>query len=189
MRRDLRRELMRKLVQVFGICLVPLGRYGALFLLICAIAEMIHLSRPDGLPIFRTLRALGERDGRMDWGPLLLALGAAAVLLLFDEPWTWALCGLVFVGDSSAAIMGMLLQGPHIPLSRKKHLTGSISFLVCVWGVAYMAGLSPVHAGVIACVGTVVEAYAPAGLDNLILPLSGMITVLIVDGDAIVWIP
>ncbi|MBN1426050.1 hypothetical protein JXA88_15985 [Candidatus Fermentibacteria bacterium] len=172
---SLRLELRRKAMQTLGLVFVPFGQIGALGLLALAAVEGLHLLRHShgGVPLWRSVRRLGERGAGRDVGPLLLALGAASVLLVVRGPWAWAILCQPFVADSAAALVGRRCGGVQVPGSGKT-LAGSAAFFIVAALGAALAGL-PVQASLLlAGAGTMVEAFAPWGLDNLLLPLAGL---------------
>ncbi len=169
-------ETRRKSLQILGMAFVPFQHWGAYALVILVLIDTIHLvRRPEGIPIWRKLRALGEQGKERDWGPLLLAAGAALVLFLVPPPWSWAICSMAFIGDALAAVCGKALGGPRMPLHTEKTLAGSVACLTAVWATATLAGLGLTQAVSLSFIAAVVEWLAPRGWDNLLLPLSGLV--------------
>lgn len=175
MKPALRLELGRKAIQALGLAFVPFGRIGAMALLSLAAVDVLHLKRHSrgGLPLWRRVRRVGERSSQRDIGPLFLALGAAPVLFLVRGPWAWAILAQPFLADSSAALIGHWAGGPLVP-GTGKTMAGSASFFAVAALFALMVGLSLPASLLLAGLGMIAEAYAPCGLDNLLVPLAGL---------------
>lgn len=179
MRPDLRLELRRKAIQALGLAFVPFGTRGAAALAVLLAMELAHLGAVSrgGLPGWRGLRRIGERPGgsphRLDPGPLMLAAGIALVLVAVRGAWAWALVSQPCLADSAAALAGGAVRGPRWPRSRKT-VAGSLAFAATSALAARAAGMPLSPALLLAGVGAVVEASAPHGSDNLLLPLAGL---------------
>jgi dolichol kinase len=171
----LRRELRRKLMQAAGLVFVPFGRAGALALVALIALDVVHLAlrRSTGLPGWRRIRQLGERGKERDIGPILLAAGAAIVLVAVRDRWAWAVLCQLFLADSAAAVAGMSMDGPRWPRTHRT-LAGSAVFFVIAGIVPLALGMNLSSAVTLAAVGTIVEAYSPRGFDNLLIPLAGL---------------
>jgi dolichol kinase len=77
------------------------------------------------------------------------------------------------LADSAAALVGKRC-GTHRYVSRGDSLSyeGSLTFLVVTVGVLLYTGMSGVYVLASACAITLLEAVAPLGSDNLVLPLA-----------------
>lgn len=167
-------EVRRKAIQASGLVFVALGSWGAALLAVAVALDVLHLMRAGGLPLWRPIRALGERnEEKADPGPLLLATGLVITMLGASGPWRWAIACMPCLADSVACVAGTRLGGPRWPRSRKT-VAGSASFLAVGALSGWVAGLSPAHAWTLAATGAAVEVISVRGMDNLTLCLVGL---------------
>ncbi len=171
---DFSREVRRKGIQALGVAFIPFGRLGAAAFALAILVDALHLAlhRRGGVPIWGRVRAMGERGCAPDPGPIMLASGAAVVLFAVRGPWAWAILCQPFLADGAAALVGKALGGPR--WVGGKTVVGSAVFAVVAALVPLLLGLGVVPSLLLACVGTLVEAVAPRGTDNLLLPFGGL---------------
>jgi dolichol kinase len=133
-------------------------------------------ARRSGLSILLVtdLTMIASRDRETDrfvLGPVTLGLGAMLALTLYPLPAsTIAIFALAF-GDTAASLVGKAVGGLSIPFAPKKTLAGSVACLLAVALISSEAGLTPSVAIVVATVATILEAYAPDDMDNILIPV------------------
>ncbi len=188
------RELLRKLLHMTVLAVLPLLDHAvwAAFLLLCIggvvymISEQIRLERINEhkLPVrwfawgIRRIQLVTVRLSRnyesddIVWAPVTLAVGALLTMMLF--PPAVAAVGILCLafGDTAALIAGRTLEGPLLPLSGEKHLSGMIAcWAVCSLIVWLKTG--NIAAAVLAgAAGSCAEAVQMQNIDNILLPLS-----------------
>ncbi len=188
---ELRRELLRKGIHLL-IALVPLlagllGRGVTLGLLgagtlVYTVAESMRIEGRNVLFISRiTEQAARSRDtGHFVLGPVTLGIGAMVSLLLYPEPAaTIAIYALAF-GDSAASIIGKFAGTRRIRGTQGKTLEGAFGCFVAVLLVATRFGLNPGAAISVALVAAFTELLPLRDLDNLAMPLTAGLTVVLV---------
>jgi phytol kinase len=187
---ELRRELLRKGIHLL-IALVPLlagilGRGATLGLLgagtvVYTLAETLRIQGHSVFLISRiTEKAARTRDnGHFVLGPVTLGLGAMVALLIYPDPAaTIAIYALAF-GDSAASIIGKFAGMRRIRGTQGKTLEGAFGCFVAVLLVATRFGLNPVAAVSVGLVAAFTELLPLRDLDNLALPLTSGMTVVV----------
>lgn len=187
---ELQRELLRKGIHLL-IALVPVlaqlaGRGVTLGLLasgtiVYTIAEGLRIQGRSVFLISRiTEQAARSRDnGHFVLGPVTLGLGAMVALLLYPDPAaTIAIYALAF-GDSAASLLGKFAGTKRIRGTQGKTIEGGFGCFVAVLVVANHFGLSPASALAVATVAAFTELLPLRDLDNLALPLTAGLTVVL----------
>ncbi len=109
---------------------------------------------------------------------MTLGIGALLSLLLYPLPAaSLAIYALAF-GDGFASLVGTMVRGPRIPLSRGKTLAGSMACFLAVFIVTLGVTSSPRDSLILAASATVLEAFPAGNFDNVLLPFGvGLIAV------------
>jgi len=130
---------------------------------------------------------------RRNVGTILYPLSTALALALFWTP-PWPVVGASSIlvmcwGDAAAAIVGRRFGRTHyVVLDHRRSLEGSLAMVVMSVAailVCFAAFGAPIGSGVVlaACIASVVasaiEAVCPNGLDNLLVPASVAVTLVI----------
>ena len=160
-----------------------------------AISELYRLSGHDTVQIL-PLRLIGRtvlftarrgEEKRFVFGPVTLALGALATLLLFPAvPMSAGIYALAF-GDTSATLVGRALGTKRSAeeaagLSRSKSLAGSLACLI-VSGVSVCLVTGDLVVGLAGgTAAALCERVTIPDLDNLIIPLGTALTVSLMTG-------
>jgi len=132
-------------------------------------------SRLQGTPIpvvsALTLIASREKDrGGFVLGPVTLGIGALLSLLLYPLPAaSLAIYALAF-GDSFASLVGTMMRGPRIPLTRGKTLAGSLACFLAVFIVTLSVTSRPADSLVLASAAALLEVIPAGNFDNILLP-------------------
>jgi phytol kinase len=132
-------------------------------------------SRLQGTPIpvvsALTLIASREKDRNgFVLGPVTLGIGALMSLLLYPLPAaSIAIYALAF-GDGFASLVGTMMRGPRIPLSRGKTIAGSLSCFLAVFIVTLSVTSRMWDSLIVAALATVLEAIPAGNFDNVLLP-------------------
>jgi dolichol kinase len=177
--RILQKELLRKSFHALS-ALVPLALaiHHNLTLGVLAAAIILYTiaetARVKGhtVPFFSDIAAACVRDRhRFDWGPVTMALGVLATVILFPPiPARVGIFALAF-GDGFASLAGILWgRTPH-PFSKGKTVAGSLACFTAI----YLSTLAVTHnataALVTALAGSTLESLPLSGWDNVVLPL------------------
>jgi dolichol kinase len=132
-------------------------------------------SRLQGTPIpvvsALTLIASREKDrSGFVLGPVTLGIGALLSLLLYPLPAaSIAIYALAF-GDGFASLVGTMVRGPRIPLSRGKTLGGSLACFLAVYIVTLSVTSRVWDSFVVAASASLLEAIPAGNFDNILLP-------------------
>ena len=132
-------------------------------------------SRLQGTPIpvvsALTLIASREKDRNgFVLGPVTLGIGALMSLLLYPLPAaSIAIYALAF-GDGFASLIGTMMRGPRIPLSRGKTIAGSLSCFLAVFIVTLSVTSRIWDSLIVAASAVVLEAIPAGNFDNVFLP-------------------
>ena len=187
---ELQRELLRKGIHLL-IALVPVlaqlvGRGVTLGLLasgtiVYTIAEGLRIRGRSVFLISKiTEQAARSRDnGHFVLGPVTLGLGAMVDLVMYPDPAdSVAIYALAF-GDSAASLLGKFAGTKRILGTQGKTLEGAFGCFVAVLMVASHVGLYPTAALAVATVAAFTELLPLRDLDNLALPLTAGLTVVL----------
>jgi phytol kinase len=153
--------------------------FGTLFY---AFSEASRL-RGAPVPIIGDLTLIASREkdrGGFVLGPITLALGTMLSLLLYPLPAAaLAIYALAF-GDGFASLVGSIVRGPRIPLTRGKTFSGSLACFTAVFIVAVRVTNRPFEALLVAAVATVLEALPMGNFDNVIIPIGvGLVAIFL----------
>lgn len=137
------------------------------FLIVIGISKYFHL--------FRAIHSVQ----RPTIGELYFALAVGAVTLLTHDKWIYMASLLqMSLADGFAAVMGVRFgKQSYLVFSHRKSFIGSLTFFAVSLGIliAYTnlaaAHLNPVFMVGAAALAAVIENFAVAGLDNLVVPV------------------
>ncbi len=185
-RNDLTREFIHGsgffvplLAIMFGIPLVAL--FICVVIVLYSVSEFARI-RGKNLPFFSAITRQAASQSELcefTLAPLYFAFGILLTLLLFPAPSSYAAIAIFALGDSTASLIGGTLTGKPLPYNRAKTLEGTLGGLF----FAFLAGcvfVAPWMALAAATVGMLVE-YLPLPInDNLLIPLSaGVVLILL----------
>lgn len=126
------------------------------------------------LRLFRAIHSVQ----RPTWGELYFALAVGLVTLVTHNKWIYMAALLqMSMADGFAAVMGVRFGKPYLVFAHRKSMIGSLTFfavsLAILIAYAQLATvhLSPVFIVTAAALAAVIENFAVAGLDNLLVPL------------------
>ena len=189
----IRTEIIRKTIHMF-IAFVPLlaqifGRTITVVMLLVGVlfytvAETLR-SRGKHIPIVSrlTLLSLRQRDkGHFVLAPVTLGMGAVLALTLYPEPVaSIAIYALAF-GDGLSSLFGKIFGTIKIPFSGGKSIEGSIACFSAVLCSSFVVLQEVLPAIFIALFSTFIEVIPTKDLDNLIIPTSTGLFVLLLLG-------
>jgi phytol kinase len=138
------------------------------FLVVVGVSKYLHL--------FRIIHSVQ----RPTMGELYFALATGAITYVTHDKWIYMASLLqMSLADGFAAVVGVRYgRQSYLMFSHRKTLIGSATFFVVSLGilVAYTqaagAHLGPAYMAGVALLMAVVENFAVAGLDNLLVPLA-----------------
>lgn len=178
---EIRIELTRKglhLLILFCVPLLDVAAWLPLSGLIVGIAVYTasELLRHRGVmvPIIApiTAAAARQRDGnRFVWGPITLALGALAAILLFDTLQAKVAIFALGIGDSFSSLIGKTFGRIPMPLSGGKSVEGSLCCFVSVLLAIFLLTGKFIPSCIIAALTTVTEFWPTKDWDNILIPI------------------
>lgn len=187
-------EVIREMIHMSGFftALIPwahlnrfLNRYSISLLIFLAtglyIASEFARMRRINLPIFSTItwRAATHSElYEIATDPAFFALGVAFSLIIFPEPTCYASIAILTLGDSFATIFGKILGRSVLPFNKSKRLEGSVFGLIFAF-LGSLFFVSPTKALVGAVVGMLAESLPLPISDNLVIPFSAGLALLI----------
>jgi phytol kinase len=174
-------EVLRKTLHFLIALVPPLAAWNLPFTVLLLASGTIfyaaaEAARVSGTSIFIigevTSIAARPRDrGKFVLGPVTLALGAMLSLLLYPRPAaTLAIYALAF-GDGLASLAGMTFRGPHLPFSRSKTFSGSLTCFLAVFLIAVRIGYQGVAAAILGFAATLLESLPVGDFDNIVIPI------------------
>ncbi len=178
---DLLKEFFRKLIHIAA-SIVPVfagwdyrltvfGLSAVLFAyMVCEYLRLIG----HPVPVVSRLIAYASRKrdvGRFVLGPVTMAFGVLATLVLFPpEAATVGIFALAF-GDGVASLVGKTFGRFRPRVLRGKSVEGSVACFVAVYVSAALATDRPLAALIVAFVATFIEALPIRDYDNLFIPV------------------
>ncbi len=110
--------------------------------------------------------------------PIFFAAGIMLALLLFPEPINYASIAIFALGDGAAALFGRKLGRKVFPFNKGKRIEGTIfGFMFALLGALFF--VSPLEALIGAAVGMFMEALPTPVSDNLTIPLTSGLVLMI----------
>lgn len=126
------------------------------------------------LRLFRAIHSVQ----RPTWGELYFALSVGLVTFITLNKWIYMAALLqMSLADGFAAVMGVRFGKPYLVFSHRKSMIGSVTFFAVSLAilVAYSqlaaVHLNPAFIMAAAALAAVIENFAVAGLDNLLVPV------------------
>lgn len=134
-------------------------------------------------PIFSTVTKKASRTNfekkRYAIAPITFTLGIIISLLIFPAPIAYTSITILTIGDSMANISGKLLGKTPIFYNKNKTVEGTIIGFITAFFISNLF-INPIKAGISSAVGMMVESLPLPTNDNLVIPLSsGIILILI----------
>ncbi len=128
---------------------------------------------------FRLFRVIHSVQ-RPTMGELYFALAAGAITYVTHDKWIYMASLLqMSLADGFAAVMGVRYgRQSYLVFSHRKSIVGSLTFFVTSFAIlAAFSQAAGVHLGIVymfsaAGLAAVIENFAVAGLDNLLVPLA-----------------
>jgi len=111
--------------------------------------------------------------------PIYFALGIAISLLTFPAPIQYVAITTLTIGDGCAHIFGMKFGRTPLPFNKGKNLEGTLFGLLFAF-LGSMIFVDPIRALIAAAVGMLVEALPLPLNDNLTMPLTSGLTLLLI---------
>lgn len=187
---DLLKEFFRKTIHLFA-ALIPLFAgldmhatvmTLSIVLVFYIVSEYLRLSGFP-LPVISRITAYAARrrdEGRFVLGPVTMAIGIIAALLLLPlRPATVGIYALAF-GDGIASLAGKLFGRIQIPCTRGKTLEGSFACFIAVYASSIIVLRNPVHAGIVAIAAMCIEMLPIRDYDNALIPIAiGLVVCLL----------
>ncbi|MDR0411799.1 MAG: phosphatidate cytidylyltransferase [Treponema sp.] len=181
---ELKQEVLRKSLHCLIALAAPLAEFGNTTVIVLlaagaffyAMAEVLRL-KGRRVPIFSTVssitvKAARKREAGFIWGPITLATGAIASLILFQKPVLDAAIYSLAFGDGLAGLVGRLIGRLRPAFMRGKSVEGSLACFVAVlisvfivfedWRMSFAA----------AGMAAFVEALPLKESDNIAIPLT-----------------
>jgi dolichol kinase len=113
---------------------------------------------------------------RHSWGEILFPLGVLVAALLADDARTFIAVVLILgLSDTLASLVGQKLPRMKLPWVSHKTVAGSTAFLLSACAILAVVLREPDAAIVAALAMTIAEAVSHRGIDNLTVPLVGVI--------------
>jgi dolichol kinase/phosphoserine phosphatase len=144
------------------------------------ISELSRMNRKN-LPVISviTRNAVSQAE-RYEFAaaPLYFAIGILLTLLLFPAPLNGAAIAIFTLGDSTASLFGGLISKKPLPFNKGKTVEGSLAGFF----FAFLAGtffVSPVLALIGAAVAMAIESLPLPVNDNILIPLSAGLALLL----------
>ena len=133
------------------------------------------------VPVVSALTLIASRDKDRNGfvlGPVTLGIGALLSLLLYPLPAaSIAIYALAF-GDGFASLVGTMMRGPRIPLTRGKTAAGSLACFLAVFAITMSVTSRVWDSLIVAASATLLEAIPAGNFDNILLPFGvGLIAV------------
>ena len=186
-------EILRKAIHISGFSVVFIHLYLfndrpvilALFLvtILYALSELAR-TKEINFPVFSTVTrkvaASNPEIKHFVTAPISFAMGITLSLLIFPTYIAYTSIAVLTLGDGFACIFGKIFGKTPLFFNRKKKLEGTICGFLCAF-LGSTLFVSPVLALVAAAVGMLAECLPSPIDDNLVIPLSaGMALILFI---------
>jgi dolichol kinase len=174
---DFKKELARKSLHLPGLFFLFLGKYYPLLsiglltslILLYFVSLGIRSHGGRGIPFISDLTKRLQRNGGVDWGPPLLAVGILIVIAFFD--FRAAACAVfqICVADGAASLAGKRWGTRKLFYSTQKSYWGTFAFFAAA--VLCQLLFVPMKVSLaLAAAGTLIESLSPTPWDNLLVP-------------------
>lgn len=150
-----------------------------------AIYIVSELLRHRGVmvPIIAPITAMAarHRDGdRFVWGPITLAVGALAAILIFDPLQAKVAIFALGIGDSFSSLIGKAFGRLPMPLSGGKSVEGSLCCFASVLLAVFLLTGKFLPSCIVALVTAITEFWPTEDWDNILIPIVAGIAASIV---------
>jgi HAD superfamily phosphoserine phosphatase-like hydrolase len=155
-----------------------------LILLLTIVYTLSELARRGGIniPPFTTLTnmaAIGEEQWDFASSPIFFALSIIFSLTVYEPPIGYAVITILTLGDGTAKLVGKKIGQTVLPYNKTKTLEGTLVGIV-VSAIASSIFIPPAQAIIASILGLVVESMPLAINDNITIPLSaGLLLIMI----------
>lgn len=176
-----KREFWRKAVHGSGLFFLPIllwNREIFVGLLVVFLAFYLAVEflarRGRRIPLLSTLTENSKRDaekGRLSKGALYLVTSGIVLPYLFGPQAAAVGLAQIFTADVTSTWAGMKWGKKKLPYAPGKSWVGSLTY----WCTGFLAALpftSPIHAALLASLGTIVESLPIPEVDNLTVPFT-----------------
>jgi phytol kinase len=172
-----KKELARKSLHFSGIFFLFLGKNHKVFsifalsilILLYLLSLLLAHQTGHGIPGIHTLTLWLKRNGKMDLGPPLLALGIIFALAFFHYETAASAILQVCVADAAACLIGKFFGKRKIFYSKDKSYLGSFIFFVVAF-LTQITFLPLKTAFALSFVGMILESLPFGALDNFLIP-------------------
>ncbi len=178
----IKKELFRKTIHMmssflpffyyFNKALVMIGLLSVTLLYF--ISEVLRYNNIK-IPIISGVTELAARsrdEGKIVLGPITLALGVFLSFTFFDYRIAIIAIFALSFGDGVASLFGKIIEGPKIPLTFGKTVSGSLGCFIVLFIVYLSCGIELKQSFLIALFATVIEAFPSGDYDNLLIPVA-----------------
>lgn len=178
----IKKELFRKTIHMmssflpffyyFNQALVMVGLLSVTLLYF--ISEVLRYNNIK-IPIISGVTELAARsrdEGKIVLGPITLALGVFLSFTFFDYRTAIIAIFALSFGDGVASLFGKIIEGPKIPMTFGKTLSGSLGCFFVLLVVYLSCGIGIRQSLLLASFATVVEAFPSGDYDNLLIPVT-----------------
>lgn len=167
-------------VQFLSLYFVTIGLF-----LVILVYTLSEVARNYGLnfPVFSTVTRKAAKSffevKYFATAPIAFTLGITLSLLFFPPPIAYTSIAVLTLGDSFANIFGKAFGKTPLPFNGKKTLEGTICGFVCAF-LGSILFVNPLKALVAVTVGMLAETLPLQIDDNLIIPLSAGLALIII---------
>jgi dolichol kinase len=186
-----RNIILRKTIHISGF-LVPLvfvpifNAYlvSAALFLVCVVYVASEFARNNGVefPVFSVVTRRAAKSGLEIKGfataPVAFTLGIVFSLLVFPPQIAYASITVLTLGDGCACVFGAVLGKTPLSYNKNKTVEGSICGFVCAF-LGSILFVNPLCALIAVAVGMLVESIPFPFEDNLLIPLSSGMVLMI----------
>lgn len=183
-------DVLRKLIHgsgffvpiIAGIISIPIAAF--LICIVIAFYAASEFSRAEGknMPLISNITRHAASQTELcgfTFAPIYFAVGIILTLLMFPVPVSSAAIAIFALGDSTASLVGGLFSKKPLLINKGKTLEGSLAG----FAFAFLAGsvfVAPWMALIGAAVAMTVEALPLPVNDNLLIPLSAGLTLMLI---------
>ena len=183
-------DLLREAIHASGILIPVLAGLLGIFpvaLMTCVVSAVYGVSElarmnTKNLPVISAITRNAASPTELyefAAAPLYFAAGILLTLLLFPTPVNAAAIAIFTLGDSTASLFGGLISKKPLPFNKGKTLEGSLfGFFFAFLGAAFF--VSPTLALIAAAVAMIIESLPLPVNDNILIPLSAGLALMLI---------
>ena len=166
-------------VQFFSAHLISVGLFLVIILYIMSEASRKH---EMNFPVFSTVTRKAAKSifeiNHFATAPIAFTSGIILSLLIFPPTIAYTSIAILTLGDSFASIFGKIFGKTPLSFNRNKTLEGTFCGFICAF-LGSILFVTPMKALVAASVGMLAEAIPLPIDDNLVIPLSTGIALIV----------